>query len=221
MREIKKSRYLIAAVLTFAVFSAGLIVGIFVEKQRISELEKVSREGISRISSLQLQLEYLNTLENGKYCSVIKEVLQKNIKDYRRALDRIEGFKDKGIFLEDRFELLKGEYVIAELRYWLLAQKADETCDYNRTTLLYFYTSDCDICKTRQGPVLTHLKSKYGKKLLVFSIDFELDEPMVEVLKQRYNVTDVPALVVDANCTYQGFVPDHKLQTILKQQGLY
>jgi len=220
MREIKKSRYIIAAILTFAIFSAGLIVGIFVEKQRVSELEQISREGISKISSLQLQLEYLNSLENGRYCSIMKEVLQKNIKDYRRALDKIEGFKEKGIFVKDQYQLLKREYIIAELRYWLLAQKADKSCDYNRTTLLYFYTADCDACKNRQGPILTHLKSKYGKKLLIFSIDHELDEPMVEILKQRYNITQVPALVVDANTTYQGVVSDQKLQRILEKRGL-
>lgn len=218
MRQIKKSRYVIAAVLTFAIFSAGLIVGVFVEKQRMTELEQVSREGISKISSLQLQLEYLNTLENGKYCSVMEEVLQKNIKNYRRALDKIEGFKNKGIFTDDRYRLLKREYIIAELRYWLLAQKADKDCDYNRTTLLYFYTADCDACKNTQGPILTHLKSKYGRKLLIFSIDYELEEPMVKVLRHRYNITQVPALVIDANRTYQGVVSDNKLERILREK---
>lgn len=220
MRQIKKSRYIIAAVLTFAIFSAGLIVGIFMEKQRMTELEHVSREGISKISSLQLQLEYLDTLEDGRYCSVMKEVLEKNIKEYRRALDRIEGFKDKGLFIKDQYQLIKREYIVAELRYWLLAQKADKECDYNRTTLLYFYTSDCDACKNRQGPILTHIKSKYGGELLIFSIDYELDEPMVEILKQRYNITEVPALIINSNQTYRGVVPDNELQRILSETGL-
>ena len=47
-----------------------------------------------------------------------------------------------------------------------------------------------------QGYILTYLKSIFGEKLLVFSLDVNFNEPMVQILKENYEIEELPTVIV-------------------------
>ena len=65
-------------------------------------------------------------------------------------------------------------------------------------SLCDFYETDesCFDCSA-QGYVLTYLKNVFGDKLLVFSLDVNFDEPMIQILKENYGVEVLPTLIVE------------------------
>ena len=93
---------------------------------------------------------------------------------------------------------IKRDYVLAQIRYWLLNKRITESCTMDNVAILYFYSNrDCPECSA-QGIILSYLKEKLKDKLLVFSIDSDFEaEPMVAVLRGAYNITKVPSLVLE------------------------
>ncbi|MEK6920654.1 MAG: hypothetical protein AABX82_02125, partial [Nanoarchaeota archaeon] len=112
---------------------------------------------------------------------------------------RIETYSDDATIAKDAFELLEREYFLAEVRYWLLANRAREICDHDIVTLLSFSSDEeeCSECD-EQSFVLNYMKKELGEKLLIFSFNVKtVDEPMIAILKTAYNITEYPSIVVD------------------------
>lgn len=196
MREMNKKRYLIAGVLTFLIFFIGFLVGDQMDEQRLGYLSKNLREQRTEYMSLQTQYLYISSLPSEKFCKVANPTLKENLERLSKLLDRLESYEEGSDFNKEEYRVLKREYTISNLRYWMLLKKVKKNCGRNDVSILYFYNKECDICP-RQGFVLTQLRSKYEGDLWVFPLDTGLDENMINILKARYNITEVPSLVVN------------------------
>jgi hypothetical protein len=66
--------------------------------------------------------------------------------------------------------------------------------------------------------VLTYLKAIFGQSLLIFSLDEQLEEPMIQLIKKNYQVTSFPTLIVeDTPIVGNPFVSRSTLQKIICQ----
>ena len=99
---------------------------------------------------------------------------------------------------EKSYTELKREYIISQMRYWLLNKKIKESCPAKHVSVLYFYSNEeCDDCGP-QGTILSYLKEKLKDRLLIFSLDADfVDEPMINILKETYNITETPSIVIE------------------------
>ena len=69
----------------------------------------------------------------------------------------------------------------------------------NVTHGLYFYSADCKEC-IEQGEQLDKLNNKVelsGKEMVMFPIDFNMDEPIVSNLKKYYRIDSTPAVIIN------------------------
>lgn len=219
IRTISTKKYIMAAIITIGIFSFGLLLGLVIEGKRVTYIESISKQQNLEYSSLQLQYAFMDQLSKEENCEAVLKTFESNIKNLESARKRLEEFNDNSKITKEDFNSLKREYVLAQVRYWLLARRTKNLCKTEISTILYFYSNDaeCPDCG-KQAFVLDYLKKLFKDKLLIFSFDAQQqDEPMIPILKHTYNITKYPALVIEEN-RFEGLM-DKRM--ILKEICLY
>ena len=201
MRHLSKDKYIIAGVITLGIFLLGLFLGLAIEGKRVNYIDSISRKQNLDFSSLQLQYAFIDQLSQEKNCLAVQKTFEQNINNLESTRIRLENFDRNAKLNKDEFDLLKNEYILAQIRYWLLAQRTKKLCGNDIVNILYFYSDqkECPDCD-KQAFVLTYLKKKFKDKLLIFSFDSKFEsEPMTLLLKKTYNVTTFPTIVIEEN----------------------
>jgi hypothetical protein len=86
----------------------------------------------------------------------------------------------------------------------MFAEEIESDCqEYDTNTILFFTEEDCDACE-RQGKTLSDIKRIYGDEVLIFSIYRGIDDSMINLLEQQYEIENAPALVINKNQTILG-----------------
>ncbi|MAG50351.1 hypothetical protein CL621_01760 [archaeon] len=214
IRKISKKIYLKALIITIFIFILGLILGIFLSGERAKTIGEFSRVQKLDYDSIQLQFLYLGTLEE-QNCLAVMKTLEENINTLNNVRVKLEDYITQSVRDNSEFTLLKREYVLAEIRYWLLAQRSKELCDIDTVSIFYFYSNeDCQNCKI-QGTILTYLKDIFEEKLLVFSLDADFDkEPIIDILKSAYDIKETPTLIVE-NRKFEGLITRDELLGVI------
>ena len=203
-RSYRRSRYVVALFITLVIFLFGILLGVVMEGRRVSYLENENKLQQLKYSSLQLQYQFIDQLSREENCPALTGTLEESISSLEAARANIENYQKDAMLNAKDFALLKQDYLINQLRYWLLAKKTNALCNNRVTMILYFYSTDakCPDC-AKQAFILTYLKKRFGDSLLNFAIDSEFKtEPMVEMLLAAYNVTTYPTLVINDKPLY-------------------
>ncbi len=210
-----------ALILAVLVFLTGISLGSFINQERAENLQKDTEISKLDFDSLQVQYLFLNSIiEKEKNCIAAATALDENIKSLEILGSKLTTYMSEQLITqEEDFETLKREYTLAEFRYWLFAKKFKESCNADNVLILYFYSNkDCEYCST-QGVILSYLKGYFKDKLLNFALDIDFNkEPMIRIVKNTYNVTKTPTLVINEK-KYEGFYSKEELLHIIC--GLY
>jgi thiol-disulfide isomerase/thioredoxin len=216
MRQMNKTRYIVAAAITIGIFLLGLMLGFVVEGKRLTYVQDLLQQERSEFSSSQLQYSYVSTLNSQDACPAIYSIFYNNLRNLDATATRLETYAKDSRINDASFIDLKRDYTIEQLRYWLLSKQARDVCKEDLVRVLYFFSTDteCPDC-ANQAFVLDYLKHKYGDKVLIFSIDANFEqEPMISILKQQYNISKYPTLIVE-NQKIDGFSSREDLETNL------
>jgi len=215
-RNVHKRRYLLAALLTFLVFSMGLMLGLVIEGKRVEVSRERADEQRLDLGSLQLQYAYIDQLAQEGNCDALAKNFDKNINTLEESRVKLESYYDGAAVNKQEFDIIRREYTIAQFNYWLFAKKYKELCDAEIVTILFFYDDEevCNKCND-QGFVLSYLKNIFEDDLLNFAIYGRYDaEPMVSILKNTYEVTQYPSLVIEDE-KYEGFLDQDEVRTLI------
>jgi hypothetical protein len=215
-RKISKSKYILAGVLTLLLFSLGIILGMFIDNERLIWLEQQTDQQELDFKSIQFQYLYLTTLEDPEEsCTVLQTTLKEAVVELSESLSNYQKFKEKTQINADQYRSVGRRYVLDNVNYWTLAQKSKTACGLDVVNVLYFYHDDCDTCPN-QGVILTYFKNVFGDKFLVFPIDAELasDEPVIEILLNKFNVTAYPTIIIE-NEKFEGVVSPKQLKDVV------
>ena len=215
MRSLSKDKYIIAGAITLGIFLLGLFLGLAIEGKRVNYIESVSRRQNLDFSSLQLQYAFIDQLSQEKNCLAVQNTFEQNINNLESTRIRLENFDREATLNKNELDLLKNEYLLAQIRYWLLAERTRDVCGADIVNVLYFFSDEkeCHDCE-RQAFVLTYLKKKFKDKLLIFSFDSKFEsEPLIPLLKKTYNVSMYPTIVIEGKPKIQFQDKD----TILKE----
>lgn len=205
-KKFNKDRTLIVFLLTVVVFFLGISVGTLFNIQKLDQVAQLSKE--LQQKSLALEVEY--------------DILEENIcnnKDVLSLTDELFDISEKASYMENMYGYddpriidLKSYYFTLEAKHWLLAKKRVDICGtdlnftpMNSSTILYFYSNenDCPRCD-EQGSVLSYLRRE-NSNLKVYSFDVNYNLSIVSVLKSLYDISDVPAVVLNDEA-YVGFI---------------
>lgn len=207
VRQISIRSHLVTFFLTISIFITGLLLGAVLNQQRLSYLETIGDEQKLEYDSLQTQYLLISTLVKEKNCPGLQTLFYENMASLGESEKKLENYRKDATINKDRYEFLRRDYMLNEVRYWLLSKQVRDYCKEETVDLLYFYApaeqcADCDA----QGIILTYLKKVFGDRLLVFSFDATLkDEPVISILNSNYNITYYPTLII-ANKKYEKLI---------------
>ena len=216
VREFNKKRYFIAALLTLSIFLLGLMLGLVIEGKRVQYIQSMNRIEKLDYSSLQLQYAYIDQLSQEKNCDAVSKTFENSIKNLITTSERLEEYEKSANINKEDFAILKREYILAQLNYWLLAKRTKEICNRDLVSILYFYSTkkECPQCE-EQAFVLTYLKQQFKENLLIFALDSKyVGEPMIEMLKDQYGISKYPTLIIE-DTALEGFTSKDEILKII------
>lgn len=162
----------------------------------------------TQLSTMQLEQLFTETLSGEERCafsSLSTQYLIDELQYYRDQLPfRVEEY-EKQPDLPEEYLRLKGQYNALSIRAWIMARNVQQNCDAEFTHILYLYTADCESC-VAQGEQLDEVNRRLRQEerdVLLFTIDYNADNLVLDFLKQYYNMTETPAILVDDEL-YQG-----------------
>ena len=209
-RRIYVKKHLAALAITVIIFTIGIMIGLQVSDLRINAITNAARLQRAQFESLQLQYTFLNSAQNSS-CVAFRTALDHNIYELENARTKLEAYIEDAND-EEEFMIAKREYMITEIRYWLLAQQAEKVCELDTVSVLFFYRRSqvCGDCGT-QGIILTYLKERFKDKLLIFSLDADMQDPTVMLIKNTYKIENTPSVVIEER-VFEGLTRQENLK---------
>ncbi len=154
------------------------------------------------LKSMQLERLFAQTLSREQACrfsGISMDYLIQQLQVYRDQLPfRIEAY-ERANELTPEYLNLKEQYNALSVQAWIVARNQHLSCGTDLISGLYFYSRSCDIC-VRQGEELDAFTARLraqGRDVMLFTVDFDSSDPLINMVKQYYNLTQVPALVID------------------------
>ncbi|MCK4491176.1 MAG: thioredoxin family protein [Candidatus Altiarchaeales archaeon] len=197
--------YILAAFFSLLLYSFGVMSGLFIEKSVAEHTESELRSLQRRLENLQLEYAYLSMIGGELSCDQLSSLTRETTERVwvlGRELD------------EDNpdFEELKMDYALLSTKAWILNSYVKERCAEN-VVVLYFYSVPCEKC-IQQGQILDNLREEFRDRLLIFVLNADLDEPVVDMLKTAYSIDETPTIVIGGE-TYSGLIPAGDLVKII------
>ena len=202
------SLYLIAFIISAAIFIAGIYVGALLDEGDVQTLS-------SDVSSLSRQLTTVQLLllmdENSSaFCPVYESELSA-IDDERERL----GYELS--FLEEKRNIdapeLKKEYFILEAQSHLLSKKLKDLCDVESVLVLYFYSNEnCSECGQQGVDILAarDTVASSGIDVRIYSFDGDLGSPIADAFVNEYDIREYPSVVIEDR-VHSGYIPKEEL----------
>lgn len=212
MKKIAWRTYIIAFVITSAIFALAFGLSNTLNQKRIEEIRSIESKISVDILSIETQFSLLEDLS----CSEIgSSFLSKELASIGSQLQFMERERSPD---DPEFLNLKKYYSLLLIKDQLLTKRIAEKCGTDTITILYFYSNkenDCEDCG-KQGAVLTRLQELYPE-VRVYPFDYYLSTPAVEALVSVHNINpEFPALKIK-NQNYYGLKTLSDLEELIPE----
>jgi hypothetical protein len=209
-KNIQRRFIIIAIIVSIVLYFAGVLSGMYankiIEKKVNSELDDLRNftdASVLDIKNVQLQQLFIYEFPNGNSCDFlnlsIKHLYSQLSTYWNKLPNRLEEY-EKNNALSSDYISLKREYIRFSLRFWLMATKNNNECsDRSFVPILYFYSKDCTDCilQGTQFDEFGQTMKIQNRTVIVFPVDANFDEDTVYLLRTYYNITELPASVVN------------------------
>ncbi|MBW6451134.1 MAG: thioredoxin family protein [DPANN group archaeon] len=202
-RKYQKHMLITSMIITVAIFFAGMLFGIGLDKYRIKEVTNILNQNELDMQSYITEQMFFENLDTNE-CELIKTSIISLTKTISNIGRKLELYGSKTTFENSEFDYLKRKYFISEIRLYNHITSYRKDCGANYDVLLYFYKID-DELSIRQGYILDDLFLERNNDMTTLSFDIEYkEEPLLDIIKQKYNITQSPAIIINGDKTFQG-----------------
>jgi thiol-disulfide isomerase/thioredoxin len=171
------------------VFGAGFVIGYFSERTGMvytqSEIDRLRNQ----VDNMQLQ-EMFITGEKVD-CKLMYSTMGSLSYNLYDMVGRLKSTSPD----TQQFYEMKRQADFLSLKAWIVAKNIREKCTSDILPILYVYSENCPECQ-KQDTVLQSVKSKYPT-VLVYAIDYYLDEPVIKLVKDAYEIKSTPAIIIN------------------------
>ncbi len=216
--ENSKNAFWMALIVTTAIFVLGLTLGFILENSRTQKIEEFyAHSEISLIDSMALT-KFLEI--DFKDCEQVSNA-QREFADrvYEEALI-LEQYEAAGKITE-QLKLAHKKYDLMRTILWMNILKTEENCSKKMNTIVYLYeyeTEDLDKKASQSvwSRVLFELKQNKEDNLLLIPIAADSNISSLELMLKKFNVSKLPALVINNKEIIYELSSSEKLETYLK-----
>lgn len=199
--------------LTILIFSLGILLNYGLDFVRISKIVDVMSKHELNTAAYLVEQEFTDSF-GGNRCEIMNAriaQLKEKIKTVGADLGSYSAFS---FFKKKDYDYLKRKYFLLELKFHAMIEQLNRECNHPYIPIIFFYQIDDDISE-RQGFILADLSKEYEQQVVVLSIDKDYkDEPLVQLLIAKYNVTTAPTIIFD-NQKLEGLVYTDELNATI------
>lgn len=187
---------LLSAILIFGI---GLLIGVFFEQARNSEVENTLLNSEINVLDSQLMIKVGDDFNIS--CEVGEEKLVQFADDIFNEARQLEKY-DEASQLTNVLKILHKRYDLLRFVLWQQAIELRKNCNTQYHTIVYFYQFDNPDIGLRSeqiafSRVLGDLKEKYGNKIILIPIAGDLGLNSIDLVKSSYEVKDYPIVIFD------------------------
>lgn len=206
-------RYLLALLITAAIFGTGLFIANRIDERRVAEIRSIGENIYIDILSAETQFDLLGEVD----CALVADnpVLADELDSLASRLSYTENTLGSD---NEEVISLKKQYSLLEIKDYLLLQRVSQKCNQKPVFVLYFYSNEqaCEDCR-RMGNVLTSLRQTYPT-LRVYSFDYDLDFAALQTLiKIRKVENRLPAIVINNRAPIYGLKTVDELYELMPE----
>ena len=213
-KEPQWSVYLAAFAITALIFLLGLWLGDHLNSLKLNSLDDLEQRIRTSTASTELQYQLLAA----NPCSAVNSTaLAEELASIGSKLTYMEDELGKD---DPRVLQLKEYYSLLEIRHWMFLTRVKKECglgDYGVVLFFYSNAGDCGNCD-EQGIVLSYVHKQYPV-FNIYSFDVNLPNPAVVTMKQLYDITTTPTLVIEGQ-PLQGFHDRETLARLLFEENM-
>jgi len=194
-RPVYFKRILFSFLLATVIFVSAFLIGYAVSYSRYQSFAISQDEMKYSLYSVNVERELI-----GSSCSLF------DLTSLSKELDQsgsIIGLLETRLGKEDE-QVLKQKriYSLLEVQHMLLVNEFKEKCKGKLDVILFFYSNEGEDFQDSEklGYMLTYLK-KNQNNLMIYSFDYNLDSPILELLKKKYSITHKNMVVINENKT--------------------
>jgi glutaredoxin len=204
--------YTTAAIITIFVFSIGIGIGYMISNEKYNIMYYDMENLKVQQRDMEVESMLINSLGSNT-CSNLNYEIEKTATQSTSLGEKLSYYNNE-IMRNPDFLILKKNYIISLIQFWSYWEMFKKNCNSSVNTVLYFYSiKDCNECQA-QGFVLSFLKEKYPSDIMVFAMDKDEDLYSLNLIKDTYNVTKAPTLVIN-NQKYEGLSDINELKSLL------
>lgn len=211
-RKVSWRIYIIAGIITLIVFSLGVSLGFLLSNEKY-DIIRYDLENL-QLKQKDIELELLLISSIGEEsCDTLKYEIEKTASLSSELGEKVS-YYDREMIKNPEFYILKKQYIITLIEFWNYWELFKKNCNSSVNTVLYFYSiSNCNECQA-QGFVLSFLKQENPEKIMIFALDKDEDLYSLNLVKNIYNVTKAPTLVIN-NKKYEDLKDINVLKDLL------
>jgi hypothetical protein len=202
-------KYAMAAVLTINLFFIILSVVDYMDLQRLLRFSNDLASFSTSAQDLQTSISMISLEKNPEHCSIIDAAYRNEIAQTDALMDKMLGYERANMFAE--FFALKRQFLLSNVQLWQVSQAEREYCAVSHSDILYVYSSNpgCQDCQV-QGGIIDSVRTSCPN-VRVFVMDIEEKLTTLEIIRNRYNISSAPSLVINGN-TYDGIMDENAMR---------
>lgn len=210
--ETNWKRYAAAIIGTLVIFGVGIGLGYSFAIETTTEVRNMQSDLEQQLLSMEVQ----RSLAEGYICEAdIFGLTEERAKLGRRLTEVENTFGPE----DERVVRMKKRYSLLSIQQMLLVEEYNEICEDSYAPILFFYSNQRNVSSSEsQGYVLDYIYNNYQDRVVIYSLDFDLNEPALNALKDLYGVQTVPSIVVN-DTVYKGLRDRKEVEEILVEES--
>ena len=215
MKNISTKRIFgLSLLFTTLVFIAGLFAGYGLDSLRSHTVYDDLQQNELDAQSFTIEQEFLDKISNYD-CSLATPRLSTMSKELGKLGYYLLNYEKTSIFKRSEYDYLIRKYYLQQVRTYTLYEQLNEKCNLDSDLILFFFDPE-DSTSTTQGNVLDVMVEK-NPNISVFSINAKYEgDPTLITLKQYYNITETPTIVINDKVKKSGLVGEDELLELMK-----
>jgi len=211
-----KNAFWQALVVTIFVFVAGLVLGFYIELSNVDKSDSLIRSSEVDFLDQQIKFSILNSGINFNCENSKKDIFDFADQVYVDAV-KFEEEDAQSKFTEEQRGILHKRYDLLRVNLWIESLKLRENCNGSFHTILYFFdysSPDVDIRSEQRimSLVLLDLKYRYPNDILLLPIAANMDLDSIDMIKENYNVSRSPTLIIDESLVIDSLITADELE---------
>lgn len=203
-----------AAVLTVVIFLLGVSLGYYIERGRISKIEKEFSETEIEWADAKLQSFYYQNIKNEECGAAIDENIIFADRVYEQGI-KLQEYEDANQ-LSEKLLIEKKKYALLKAEFWINSIILKEKCNASYKNLVYFFKNNPSLGEEEsqkvQSIILGNIKQKYGSEVMLVPLPYNLNISIIEIMKKTYDINKVPTILIDEKIKLEGVKTQEEIE---------